>query len=71
MISDAFDRRPSTVVLEVRANAVALKTEDASVGQVIDNKRVVELPLNGRNVQSLAVLVPGVQFGLRTGLGDG
>ncbi|MSV28055.1 MAG: carboxypeptidase regulatory-like domain-containing protein [Bryobacterales bacterium] len=57
--------------IEVAASAVTLQTENATVGAVIENRRIIELPLNGRNMQSLAVLVPGVQFGLRTGLGDG
>ena len=57
--------------VEVAANAAALTTETAAVGGVIENKRIIELPLNGRNVVSLAVLVPGVQFGERTSRGDG
>ena len=60
-----------TETVEVVASDVALVTENATVGGVIENRRIVELPLNGRNVQNLAVLVPGVQFGSRTGLGDG
>jgi Carboxypeptidase regulatory-like domain/TonB dependent receptor len=60
-----------TETVEVAASAVTLTTENASVGGVIENKRIIELPLNGRNVVSLAVLVPGVQFGDRTGRGDG
>ena len=47
--------------IEVVANAVTLQTENATVGAVIENRRIIELPLNGRNMQSLAVLVPGVQ----------
>ncbi|MCC6589933.1 MAG: TonB-dependent receptor [Bryobacterales bacterium] len=57
--------------VEVNASSVLLNTENATVGAVIENRRIVELPLNGRNMQSLAVLVPGVQYGIRTGTGDG
>src|SRR5437667_4083483 len=57
--------------VEVAASSVTLNTESANVGGVIENKRIIKLPLNGRNVVSLVVLVPGVQFGERTGRGDG
>ncbi|HWC00529.1 MAG TPA: TonB-dependent receptor, partial [Bryobacteraceae bacterium] len=53
--------------VDVVASTVALKTEDATVGQVIENKRITELPLNGRNMQMLAAMVAGVQIGTRTG----
>ena len=60
-----------TETVEVSAGAVTLNTENAVVGHVIENKRIIELPLNGRNIVQLAVLVAGVQFGSRTGLADG
>ena len=60
-----------TETVEVIASAVILQTDDVTVGQVIENKRVVDLPLNGRNITMLAVTVPGVQFGSRTGGADG
>jgi hypothetical protein len=59
-----------TESVEVVASAVALATDDASVGQVIENKRTADLPLNGRNIISLAVLAPGVQYGSRNGGAD-
>ena len=60
-----------TESIEVAASNVTLQTENATVGAVIENRRIIELPLNGRNMQNLAVLVPGVQYSIRTGIGDG
>jgi len=36
-----------------------LQTESASIGTVIDGVKIVRLPLNGREFQQLALLVPG------------
>ncbi len=54
--------------VEVTADVAALKTDEASLGDVIEQKRIVELPINGRNVGNLAVLQAGVMFGNRGGL---
>src|SRR5258706_7449447 len=49
--------------VEVRSSATLLVSEDATVGTVIENKRIVELPLNGRNYLQLVSLAPNVSTG--------
>src|SRR5437867_8353418 len=42
--------------VEVQANATLVETRNAGVGQVIENQRILELPLNGRQVNDLITL---------------
>src|ERR1700704_840731 len=48
-----------TQTLEVTASAPVLDSQTSSLGQVIENKRIVDLPLNGRNPFQLGVLSGG------------
>jgi len=49
-----------TEVVEVSAVAQLLQSEKTEVGQVIDSKRILEMPLNGRNYLELARFSVGV-----------
>ncbi|HKT11698.1 MAG TPA: TonB-dependent receptor [Terriglobia bacterium] len=44
----------------VKAGAPAIATDDASVSQVVSQRQISDLPLNGRDVLELAVTTPGV-----------
>ena len=46
--------------LTVTADAPLLRRGTPGLGHVIDNQRIVDLPLNGRSVIALATLAPGV-----------
>ncbi len=49
--------------IEVSANAALLSTDNATVGTVIEERRILELPLNGRNFLQLVSLSPNVTYG--------
>jgi hypothetical protein len=43
----------------VNANSSLVTTDSATVGQLIDQREISQLPLNGRDVQQLVFLAPG------------
>ncbi len=50
-------------VIEVQDTTPPLQTEDSSLGQVVDTQKIVDLPLNGRDIMQLMQLVPGAVIG--------
>lgn len=46
--------------IEVTASAQMVEATNATLSSVVENKKIVDLPLNGRNIYSLMRLVPGV-----------
>jgi hypothetical protein len=46
--------------VEVKAEAPVLESTTTTLGKVVDNRRIGDLPLNTRNVYSLIFLTPGV-----------
>src|SRR5215471_3442957 len=47
--------------IEVKESAVLLNSESSTIGAVVENRQVVELPLNGRNPIELVALQPAIR----------
>lgn len=55
-----------TQQVQVKANASMVQTQSTAVAQVIDQRRIVELPLNGRQATQL-VLLSGASYNTQNG----
>jgi hypothetical protein len=58
-----------TELVTVEAKSQMLSTDSAVVAETIGKRAIVELPLSGRNVWSLASTTPGVLGGLNSDIG--
>ncbi|MEO5742115.1 MAG: carboxypeptidase-like regulatory domain-containing protein, partial [Vicinamibacterales bacterium] len=59
------------VAVEVTGSAPMINSTDATVGTVIENRQILELPLNGRNFINLVSLSPNVSSDYAGGSGGG
>ncbi len=55
--------------VNVEASAPLLQTADSSVGSVIGNQQIADLPLNGRDYMQLATLSAGTVPSINSGIG--
>lgn len=55
-----------TESVSVTANVLELETGTSTLSAVIENKKILDLPLNGRNVFALALLTAGVYASIPT-----
>ncbi len=56
--------------ISVEASGATVDTRSATLNHTVDQRRVVELPLNGRNPADLVLLAPGVSSGAGNNSGD-
>ena len=57
----------TTTIVEVTSSTPLLETESGTAGQVLSNRQIVDLPLNGRGFHELARLTPGAASVTATG----
>src|SRR5947208_11377431 len=69
-VSAALDVGNVQETVTVEASAAQVDTRSATLQNTVDSKRMVELPLNGRNPADLALLSPGVASGAGNNSGD-
>ncbi|MCW5980038.1 MAG: TonB-dependent receptor [Bryobacteraceae bacterium] len=62
-VNAALEVGEVTQAIEVTGGSVLLTTDSATTGTVIEQERIVELPLNGRNFLQLVSLSPNVTYG--------
>ena len=67
VINAVLDVGQVAETVEVQANATQVETRSTAVGQVIENERILELPLNGRQVTDLITLSGAA---VQTGVGS-
>lgn len=60
-----------SAVVEITSDAPIVDSGSSAIGEVIQSREAVELPLNGRNVLELARLTPGVTQGVPGGFASG
>ncbi len=51
-----------TEQVSVQSTAPLMQTDTAQTGGIVEQKQILDLPLNGRNPMQLVTLVPGVRF---------
>ena len=56
--------------VEVQASAPLVEAQTAEVSELIDNRRIIDMLLNGRTFTSLLQLTPGAHAGSNTNLGN-
>jgi hypothetical protein len=61
----------TTEVVMVSGNALQVDTSTSTLKQVIEQQRLVEMPLEGRNAAKLSLLVPGTVFSANGGADQG
>jgi len=57
----ALEVNQANQTVEVSGQVALLDAATSSLSQVVENREVTELPLNGRNTLSLVALTPGVR----------
>jgi hypothetical protein len=61
----------TTQIVEVSGNALQADTSTSTLKQVIEQQRLVEMPLEGRNAAKLSLLVPGTVYSVNGGADQG